>query len=160
MVLNKIFKELESKTKGYEFMDIGCGKGRVLFMAERFGFDHLTGIELDADLLSIARENQNLLAKKRKESRFEFIHENALDASYRNEPTVYFFFNPFGEEVMRKVLERINNNNRQEAIFVYMNPLYPKPFYERKMEALSTVKTRWYKEAIIFRKNASHNNDL
>jgi SAM-dependent methyltransferase len=154
-VLFRIFKELELLAKGYSFVDIGCGKGRVVFMAEHFGFTKVTGIELDEGLLACAKENDVIWKRRHQDSQINFIHVNALDAAYVDEPTVYFLFNPFSEEVLRGVLNRICERTTHELFFVYMNPLYPKPFYEKQMEVMATIKTRWYAEAIIFRQKSA-----
>jgi predicted RNA methylase len=77
-------------------MDIGCGKGRAVFVAEKLGFSRLRGIELDESLVAVANENKSKYIK-RPQSSIEFIHANALSFSYPNEPTVYFLFNPFNE---------------------------------------------------------------
>ncbi|MDI1353972.1 MAG: class I SAM-dependent methyltransferase [bacterium] len=158
LVLFKIFKELETETKAYNFVDIGCGKGRVVFVAEYCGYTRLRGIELDEELFLCAKENVALWTPKHKESQIEFVQVNALDAEYRNEPTVYFLFNPFCETVLRGVLNRVCQSSSRGLVFVYMNPLYPKPFYEKKMEVFAEIRTKWYREAIIFHRIAAPNS--
>jgi hypothetical protein len=54
--------------------------------------------------------------------------------------------------VLDKVMDRVLSDNSSELIFVYMNPLYTAPFYKKKLIALQKLKTRWYTEAIIFRR--------
>ena len=151
LVLFKIFKQIAGRTKAFDFVDIGCGKGRPVFVAEDFGYENLTGIDLDKELISIANLNLKSYLLKKKTSHIEFIHTNALEYNYKNTPTVYFLFNPFNEAVLKKVLERIIASTTSETWFVYMNPKYAKTFGRDKFEVIQELKTRRYLEAIIFK---------
>lgn len=132
-------------------MDIGCGKGRPVFVAESFGYEKLTGIDLDEELISIANSNLKNYSLKRKTSNIQFVHANALEYKYENEPTVCFLFNPFNEEVLKKVLQRIINSTSSETWFVYMNPKYLEAFTLDKFEIVKELKTKRYLEAIVYR---------
>ncbi len=39
----------------YDFLDLGCGKGRALIVAAEFPFRAITGVELSPALAAIAR---------------------------------------------------------------------------------------------------------
>ncbi len=151
LVLFRIFNEMIRETKGFNFVDIGCGKGRAVFVAEYCGYDHVTGIELDEALVNEANDNVHLYPYKRKESVLTFLHANALDYEYKNKPTVYFLFNPFNEDVLEKVLDKILLSCSSGTWFIYMNPLYPAPFKKGGMEQVRKFKTRFYMEALVFR---------
>lgn len=151
LVLLRIFREIYEETKHFDFVDIGCGKGRAVFVAENCGYNNLTGIELDEELIGEANANLRSYSFKRKESVIRFIHMNALKYSYQNRPTVYFLFNPFNEDILRRVLERICLSTRSETWFIYMNPMYAKPFKEKTMEIVKEFKTGRYTEAIVYR---------
>jgi SAM-dependent methyltransferase len=150
-VLMKIFPELLGQTAGLDFIDIGCGKGRAVFVAEYCGYKQLKGIELDEDLVTDARENSRHYSFLKKGSEIQFVCANALEYDYQNKPSVYFFFNPFHEEIIRKVLERILAATTSETWFVYMNPMYPLPFSERNMRLVKKIKTNFYTEALVFK---------
>jgi predicted RNA methylase len=132
-------------------VDIGCGKGRALFVAEYCGYSNLTGIELDPSLLEIARQNAELFVFRRPESVFKFVSQNAVDFNYPDEPTVYFLFNPFNEDILRQVLTAITNATTSLTWVVYMNPVFRAPFNEFKMATVMEIKTRFYTEAIVYR---------
>jgi SAM-dependent methyltransferase len=151
LVLFKIFDEIKKDTTNFEFIDIGCGKGRAVFVAEYAGYNQLKGIELRKELVEEAMKNLGLYKFKRPESTIEFICENALEYSYQDIPTVYFFFNPFNEDVMDKVLSRILASSKSETWFVYMNPLFREPFEKRKIQEVKRIKTKWYIEAVVYR---------
>lgn len=154
LILFRIFEYITPQTKHFDFVDIGCGKGRPLFVAEFYGYETLKGIELDKTLIEAAESNAKSYLLKRKTSRIEFIHINALDHNYKNVPTVYFFFNPFNEEVLKKVLEKITTSTNSETWFVYMNPRYAQVFTKEKFELVHELKTKRYLEAVIYRLKA------
>ena len=154
LALLRILKDVFKDTGGFDFMDIGCGKGRAVFVAEYCGYNNLTGIELDAGLLVDAEANLKTYPFKRAGSVIQFIHANALEYSYSDRPMVYFFFNPFNEDIMRQVLHRIMAATGNETWFVYMNPLYQKPFAENSIKPVKEFKTGRYLEAIVYKANA------
>ena len=151
LVLYRIFEEIAPQTKSFNFVDIGCGKGRPVFVAESFGYNDLTGIDLDKELIEAANENLKTYLLKRKESVIKFIHANALEHNYRNTPTVYFLFNPFNEEVLKKVLAKIISATTSQTWLVYMNPKYKDAFTQDKFELVKELKTKRYLEAIVYR---------
>jgi predicted RNA methylase len=93
----------------YIFIDFGSGNGRMLFVAARHGFTHLCGIEL-------RRELHNQASKNARECRhvnsglIESLNINASVYEFPDEKLVLFFFNPFGSEVMAKVLEKLTDS--------------------------------------------------
>jgi 16S rRNA G966 N2-methylase RsmD len=151
LILFKIFEQIIPHTKTFNFMDIGCGKGRPVFVAESFGYENLTGIDIDEELIAIANSNLKNYLLKRKTSNIQFSHVNALEYNYDNKPMVYFLFNPFNEEVLKKVLQRIINSTTSETWFVYMNPKYSEAFTTDKFEKIQELKTKRYLEAIIYK---------
>jgi SAM-dependent methyltransferase len=149
LVLSRIFSEIK-ETRGFEFVDIGCGMGRVIFVAESEGYNRLLGIELREELLAEARQNENRYRLRRAGSEIRFVQANAIGYAYEDRPAVYFLFNPFNGQVLEEVLSAICRSTRSETWFVYMNPLFPEPFDRPGVERVRTVKTRFYKEAFIY----------
>jgi len=152
LVLFRIFKVLKEIAPHSAFVDIGCGKGRVIFVAEHQGYNTLIGIELDKDLVDVAQQNLIDYPFKRTESEIKFTNINALDFNYENKHTIYFLFNPFNETVLTKVLSRIIEKSHSETIIVYMNPIYQNAFKNESFQVLQKINTRFYTEAIIYRK--------
>lgn len=150
-VLFRIFNKIVAQTKELDFVDIGAGKGRAVFVAESFGYKNLTGIEMDKNLFSDSIENLKTYALKNKTSNILFVDANALDYNYKNKATVYFLFNPFNDTVLKKVLNQISSSTIKETWFVYMNPKYSKVFTPEKFETVFEIKTKRYLEAIIYK---------
>ena len=150
LILKRVFSDLVSETWRLDFFDIGCGKGRALFVAEHCGYNTLTGIELDPQLLAVARNNENSYALKRPGSAFRFIEANALDVQYHDRPTVYFLFNPFNAGVLDQVLAKVLASTTSETWFVYMNPVYRQVFAQKNIPIVREFRTRFYTEALVY----------
>ena len=146
----RIFRDLAPGREHFHFIDIGCGKGRALIVAEHCGFRRLTGIELFPELLQEAARNVENFPMRRDASVITLLQANALDFEYPDEPAVYFLFNPFNGEVLRQVLLRIVQSTRAETYFVYMNPKFATVFAELGIKKQRVYKTRFYTEAIVF----------
>lgn len=93
------------------FVDVGCGKGRVLFMAKEAGFAQVSGVEFSLKLAQIARANCPFAS---------VVVADAAEYEFPNHPVCAFLFNPFGPEVLTDVLRRLPSN----TIIVYVNPLH------------------------------------
>lgn len=49
----------------YAFLDLGCGKGRIVLLASEYPFRQVTGVELHPGLAAIARRNLRLWTARR-----------------------------------------------------------------------------------------------
>jgi SAM-dependent methyltransferase len=112
----------------YSFIDLGCGKGRPLLVASEFSFRALTGVEISPALVEAARANAAILRRKFPER--VPIRIDLDDASVYPFPAgnlVVFLYNPFGEEVIAKVLVAIESAlaaERRSIFVVYYNPAF------------------------------------
>lgn len=117
--INRILNELRLGP-GDEFVDIGCGKGRVVCCAARRQVGSVIGVELSADLAQAARVNVDRLRGRRAPVRI--VTAAADDVDYRTASAV-FLFDPFGATTMASVLDRIRaTNERPELRIAYANP--------------------------------------
>jgi predicted RNA methylase len=111
------------------FVDIGCGKGRVLLMAAQHPFRRIVGVELLPELDEIARHN---IARVRAgDARFQFVCGDARAYVFPNEPLLVFLFNPFPGYVFREVLRRLMDaprTTRRPVFIVFHNLLYETEF--------------------------------
>jgi SAM-dependent methyltransferase len=110
------------------FVDIGCGKGRVLCCASRFDVKQVIGVEVDRDLYKIAQENVRK-ARGRKSS-IRIIHASATDFDFRS-GTIYYLFDTYGESSLRITLAKMKESLRQHPRrfrIVYVNPVHEAVF--------------------------------
>lgn len=155
MVIFELLKKLPEHLKNKKFIDIGSGKGRILFCAENAGFNDLTGVELDPELVKAAEENVKLYSLKRKESSINFVCQNATTYSIPDNTAVFFFFNPFSEKIMLEVERKISAysyKNKAEVYVVYVNPNFKNVWIKSGYDIYHTEGNRKYTEAVIFKK--------
>lgn len=104
------------------FVDLGAGKGRVLFLAAEWGFKRIVGIEFSKPLCDIARNNiETLRGRKLLQEDVELRIVESDVTHYRFGPTdsIFFLFDPFDAVVMNRVLE-----NLAESLSQYPRPVW------------------------------------
>lgn len=96
------------RVSDYSFVDLGCGKGRVVLLASELPFRRVTGVELHPDLCAIARRNvERWLRRRRACPRIEVACGDVLDMPIPDGPVVLFLFNSFEAEVVRLLMQRL-----------------------------------------------------
>ena len=110
---------------------------------------------MDDELILAATKNIEKYIQKNSpgshQDKFTFLLANALEFNYKNEPTVYFMFNPFNAEVLEKVLNKICSSTTSETYFVYMNPKHAEVFKTENFKLIAEFKTKLYIEALVFK---------
>lgn len=112
----------------FTFVDFGSGKGRALLLASAFPFRRVIGVEYCEELNEIARRNvANYPASARKCSDIAIITADATTFAIPEGPLVLFFYNPFGERVMARVVENVMASYREvprQIIVIYDTPYF------------------------------------
>jgi SAM-dependent methyltransferase len=152
-VLYSIFNSIPESFKKNTFIDYGCGKGRALFVAEQCGFELLIGVDIAKELIDLA--NQNLLKynKKSKNSSINFVFEDATQFKIPQDACLFYFFNPFGPQILNPVLQNIKEsvkNYPREIYCIYLNPIYNEAFKQSGFKLVREIKTKRYLEAVIY----------
>lgn len=118
------------------FVDIGCGKGEVLYAASKLGFSEVVGVELDPSLAHTAC--LNLLRLRANPNRVRVQVCDARNFSLPENTSVIWLFNSFDEEVLRECLRQwVGANLRVDLRIIYVNPQHQEPFEEEPR--ISTV---------------------
>lgn len=95
----------------YTFIDMGSGKGRMLFLAAEHSFRKVQGLEFVIDLHERACDNiKRYRHRKQKCAHLESIHGNAADFEFPSGNLVVCIFNPFGPEVLDRVLTNLSRS--------------------------------------------------
>lgn len=116
---------LKLRSSNYHFIDLGCGKGRVLLLASELPFRSVTGIELHAGLCASARSNVQKWRQQRAGAPIGINCGDVLDSALPDGPVVLFLFNSFGADVMRRLLEKLAAAARQRSApidLLYVHP--------------------------------------
>ena len=112
----------------FVFIDIGCGKGRALLLAEQFPFKRVIGVELSPALVDIARTN---LAQYGSQS--EVICAEAGSYDLPREPLVLYLYNPFVGSLFDSFIFRVEESIRLVPRPVYI--VYNYPVCEARLSA-------------------------
>jgi SAM-dependent methyltransferase len=152
-ILFSIFEKLPIETKNLPLIDYGCGKGRALFVAEQCGFTNLIGVDIAKELIDDANSNKAVYVRKNSQSKIDFLFEDATKYLIPDNAQVFYFFNPFGEEVLQKVIDNIKESVKQhprKVYCIYLNPKFKAVFEENGFKVFYIEKNKRYLEGIIY----------
>lgn len=125
-VIRNVLATIPLKPNEFTFVDMGSGKGRALLVASEFSYAKIVGIELSDHLHEIAEANVKRFGPPSQRCvNFELRCMDAADYSFSDAPLVLFLFDPFGREVLEKVvanLEASLSATPRAAYVVYFCP--------------------------------------
>lgn len=123
------------------FVDIGCGKGRVVCVAARRKLAFVFGIELSSDMAVTASKNIERLRGRYSNA---MIHQNDATGYDYSQITVAYLFHPFEANVLERVLTKIRDDRKGRnfrCAFVNLSPAQEATFL-RHQDWLTCI-SRW-----------------
>jgi SAM-dependent methyltransferase len=130
-VLIQAFANAPISPEKFTFVDLGCGKGRALFVAAEFPFQRLLGVELVPDLCHVAQAN--IVTNPDWASRITVLNEDATTFNYPDGPLLIYLFHPFLAPVLRRVLANLERQLRRSPRETYV--LYARnPHYDEVLQ--------------------------
>lgn len=122
--LTQLIKDLENAIdtplEKNLFVDYGSGKGAAIIHAKELGFKKTIGIEFAKELNHQALKNIKAL----KLDNVSSLYADATSYVLPNDISVIYFFNPFDELVMQKVIDNIitqKNSFKNDVYIIYGN---------------------------------------
>jgi 16S rRNA G966 N2-methylase RsmD len=109
------------------FVDYGSGKGKVLLLASSLGFARVVGVEYSPELHEVAAANVRRYRGESK-SKVKPICCDATEYVLHDDENVFFFFNPFGLDVLRGVLQQISASLLRKPRKFWVVFAYPRFF--------------------------------
>jgi SAM-dependent methyltransferase len=101
-------QSLQIRYQDFAFVDVGCGKGRVLLVASEFPFKKIIGLEFAPQLAESAKQNvKTFRSGNRKCFDVEAVTADATEYEWAPEPQVLYFYSPFARPVLEKVVRNI-----------------------------------------------------
>jgi predicted RNA methylase len=89
-------------------LDLGCGKGRVVFwVGLHCSPKRIVGVEISEQLYAVARRNLAQYDKRGDRPPVELVHADAATFHIPSDATLIFLNNPFGGQVFDAVLSNI-----------------------------------------------------
>lgn len=97
----------------FTFIDVGAGKGKALMLATEYPFRRILGVEIDEQLVSIARRNlTRYQSKRRKKVAVELLCQDFLQWPVPREPALLFFNDPFPYHLADRALAHVEASVR------------------------------------------------
>ena len=125
-VIDRVLDAIErclgpEETAKATFVDLGCGKGRVILKATERSFGRVIGVELDAGLVEVAKQNiaawQTRHPDKNKPT---LVHGDAATVPLQGEPLILYMYNPFPTATLDLVLRQ---HRGQGTWVAYVHPV-------------------------------------
>lgn len=138
------------------FLDIGCGKGRVLCVAATLGVQKLSGIDLSKKFCEIAGTNLEKIKAQGYIFEWRLYNNDAFYFAIEHDIDCIFLFNPFDEVVMSAVIENIENSLQEfprRLTIIYLNPIQKQLFLQAGFKVTYRTKKLNYLEAIVLQKS-------
>jgi SAM-dependent methyltransferase len=142
VIFERAMKALPFNFMDKVFLDIGSGKGRAMILAAEAGFRKVIGVEYAAELNDIAHTNIEMVKSKFPKTEFELSEGDAVAYDIPEEVDVIYLFNPFDEETICKLLERIKPifNRDKKIHLVYVHPVHCKNCEDVLGSPISVIK--------------------
>lgn len=103
-------KMVPIKPTEFTFIDIGAGKGKVLFLAAEFAFKRIIGVEFDTYLARVIENNISSYSNPERQcDTIEVVNMNALDFQLPTGSIILFFYFPFRAPLLAGVLNNFGN---------------------------------------------------
>jgi SAM-dependent methyltransferase len=94
--------------RDFSFIDIGCGKGRVVMLASDRPFRQVIGVELSPALVAIAEKNLAIWNKSSHACKdLTVLHADALAVPFPDSPLLVYLYNPFDTPVIQLFLDHL-----------------------------------------------------
>ncbi|HEX7861079.1 MAG TPA: class I SAM-dependent methyltransferase [Verrucomicrobiae bacterium] len=134
-LFRRIMAELNLDWPRFTFVDVGSGKGLVLLLASELPFERVLGVEFAENLHRPAVENISKFNSPTQRCRdIQSVCADATAFEFPAAPTVFYLFNPFGEEILTGFLANVQRSlkkHSREIFFVYVEPLFSSTLEQR-----------------------------
>jgi SAM-dependent methyltransferase len=102
-----MLKNVGLDAREFSFVDLGCGKGRVLLIASEFAFQRVIGVDISAELCAIARRNAALFRPQARSFEIEIENADATRFEFPATNLLLHLYHPFDPELTLRILERL-----------------------------------------------------
>lgn len=120
--LKKVLKKLKI-TQEDSIIDIGCGKGKALYIMNKFPFKKICGYDLSKELVDLAKTNMKRLGL----NEVEVFVADASNFNKYDDYNYFYIYNSVPEKVFIKMMKNIKKSIEKKprnCTFIYLNPVY------------------------------------
>jgi SAM-dependent methyltransferase len=132
LIARFLIEEVAAKARGFTFVDVGSGKGRVLLIAAGFPFRQVVGFEHSQMLNAVAAANIRQFALAHPDAApITLASGDAARLPLPDGPLVLFLFNSLGPEAVKDFAASLKTSYLQsprKIICIYYNSAHPDAF--------------------------------
>ena len=131
-IVTQALQAIRTDVKNHTFIDLGCGKGRALFVASTFGMQRIIGVEISPSLVRATLDN---VARWKSGSDIQVVCADASEWEWPRENLVVFLYNPFDSVILSKVLENLHRSVRakpRDVWIIYCSASHRRCFESQK----------------------------
>jgi SAM-dependent methyltransferase len=126
--------------RAFAFVDMGCGKGRVVLVAATYPFQRVVGVEISAPLAEIARANIDRFQPPTRQCRnVEVQTVDATSFTFPETNLLIHFYHPFEPPLLNAVLEQLQRSieaRPRKVVIAYL-------LYSSALESVDAVFARF-----------------
>jgi SAM-dependent methyltransferase len=138
------------------FIDVGCGKGRVLLVAADLPFAAITGVEVEETLAAAARSNVETALPDSERSRIRVVTRDVGAFEWPDGNLAVFMYHSVGPSLLTGVLQQLESKSADNDIFV----VYYNPVWGQLLDDAAWLH-RWYAETLDYsRDEVGYGTDL
>ena len=107
------------------FLDLGSGKGRVVWQAAHHPFSRVIGVEIAPERNAVARRNVERNRGRLACGEIELVTGDAGSYTVPDDVTFIYLYSPFQGQLFRRVISNITESldrNPREVTLIYANP--------------------------------------
>ena len=146
-VTRYMLRALDIDYENFVFVDYGSGKGRALLVAAEFPFRKIVGVEISQKLHSIARRNlDRYRGTQLKCADIELFCGDARGFALPDSDLVLHMYHPFGQDVLREILQHIVASAREypsRILIPYLLPVATARALFTEFPQLSKIRDVW-----------------
>jgi SAM-dependent methyltransferase len=137
------------------FLDVGCGRGRVLALAAAYGFKNIIGIDFSQKLCNEAAVVCTAIQDTYPDRSVTITCADARQYDIPDTVGVIFLFNPFDASVMSGFIQKVTESllrKKRSLTILYANPQCKDLWLEAGFkETASFVKKKYLKGSVLVR---------
>ena len=134
--VRKLLNYLPEKYQKYNFIDIGSGKGIVMFFVlKNYNYNFIYGLEFEKNFVNEARENL-----KKYKNKFELIYSDAKTYIVPDKPFIVYLYNPFKEVILNEFINNnIKNFIQNKSVLIYHNDIHSENLRKRDIKKYNHI---------------------
>jgi predicted RNA methylase len=107
-LFRRIMRKSGIEPSSFTFVDLGCGKGRIVIAAANYAFRAIVGVEADAALYAVAQQNLRRWGQgDSRRRRAQVVHADARTFELPEGNIFVFMYSPFRGRIFDEVAKRL-----------------------------------------------------